>query len=426
VGPDGGAPDGGAQSAGMDGGMDGGSDGGLRPPYPSDRTYSPLTPEIVANLQRIASRGAGMHDDVFAKVGDSITVASSFLQCFAGSFVDLGTHGDLAPAVAYFRSGDAAGTNPYQRVSLTATVGWSATSAVAGNPSPLDQEIAAISPRFAVVMYGTNDVGARTIWQYADAMLTIVDDLLGKGILPALSSVPPRDDDAAANLLVPRFNEVVRGIAQGRQIPFMDFHRELMPLPAHGLGPDHVHPNTYLIGGAARPCVLTPDGLQFGYNVRNLLTMQTLSRMHAALQPGATAPDAPLSAPAGDGSPEHPFEIESLPFSDMRDTTRSPNSRFSTYTGCAATQNESGPEFVYRFTTATPVTVRALVFDQGTVDIDVHLLSAPSPDACLQRNDRELVATLMPGTYYFSLDTFVGSDGVAHPGEYLFLLLQEP
>ena len=92
--------------------------------YPSDRTLSPLTPELVAQLRAVHATSIGS-DAVFAKIGDSHTVSTSFLACFAGSNVDLDGR-DLAATVAHFKTGDAAGTTPYQRVSLAATVGWSA------------------------------------------------------------------------------------------------------------------------------------------------------------------------------------------------------------------------------------------------------------------------------------------------------------
>jgi hypothetical protein len=418
------SPDAGAADAGLV--PDGGLDAGASPPprYPLDRTHSPLTAGIARHLREIARRGPEMHDDVFAKVGDSITVSTRFLHCFAGSSVDLAGRDELRPALELFRGGDAAGTNPFQRASLTATGGWSSTSAVAGDPSPLEREVAAISPRFAVVMFGTNDVTSRTLWQFAQAMTTLVDSLLARGVIPALSSIPPRDDNPAYDQLVPHFNAVIRGLAQGRQIPFMDYHRELLPLPSHGLASDGVHPNSYVVDGFARPCVLTAEGLRFGYNKRNLLALTALARMSSALR-GEPAPDEPPAPLEGDGTAGRPFEIDTLPFADLRDTSRAESRVIDRYPGCGAAQDESGPEVFYRLVVRTPVTVRARVFDGPSVDVDLHLLSAPSGEACVRRHDREIVATLAPGTHYFALDTFAGADGVPRAGEFLFTLVPE-
>lgn len=67
-----------------------------------------------------------------------------------------------------------------------------------------------------------------------------------------------------------------------------------------------------------------------------------------------------------------------------------------------------------------------MVFDRGTVDIDLHLLGAtPSGASCIKRAHQELSATLQPGTYHMALDTFVSSSGTVLAGEYLFVLLAE-
>jgi hypothetical protein len=67
-------------------------------------------------------------------------------------------------------------------------------------------------------------------------MLDIVDAMLAAGAIPVMSTIPPRDDSAAADARVPLFNAIVRGIAQGRGVPLVDFHRALVPLTEHGLG----------------------------------------------------------------------------------------------------------------------------------------------------------------------------------------------
>jgi hypothetical protein len=65
------------------------------------------------------------------------------------------------------------------------------------------------------------------------------------------------------------------------------------------------------------------------------------------------------------------------------------------------------------------------VFARSPVDVDLQLLSGLDAADCLQRNDKEITASLAAGTYYFALDTFVPADGVPRSGEYLFLLLME-
>lgn len=392
--------------------------------YATDRTLSPLTPHVAAHLREVITRDAKRQAQVFAKVGDSVTVNVNFLHCFTGSNVDLAAYANLQETLDWFASGDAAGSNPFERTSLAATVGWSAFSVLSGVPSALDEETTAIQPRFAVVMFGTNDVEIGDIYGYADDMLDITDNLLAQGIIPILSTIMPRDDDPTSDALVPRYNLALRAIAQARQVPLIDLHRELLPLPDHGLSGDQIHPKVFRAG---QGCVFTPEALTAGYNLRNLLTLQSLDRLRRSVLDTETPPDPPEQNPLqGDGSPQNPFVIDSLPFTDTRDTSSGGSDTIDTYTGCNATQNESGTEFFYRLDISQPTTIRAFLFDRGDTDIDLHLLSdTPTASACIARDHRTLSRTLQPGTYHFSLDTFVNTSGDAFDGEYIFIILQE-
>jgi hypothetical protein len=385
--------------------------------YTADRLVSPITDDVAAGLRAIAERAAA-HEDRFSKIGDSITVSTSFLDCFDGRAFDLAGSAALEETRAFFAAADTGGgVTPFSRTSLCATVGWSASAALAGAPSPLTQELDAIGPRYAPLMYGTNDVGFRTPFAFAENMLDITDTLLERGVIPVLSSIPPRDDSAAADANVPLFDLLVRGIAQGRQVPFVDFHAALLPLAAHGLGPDHVHPNAYP-GGA---CVLTTAGLAYGYDQRNLLVLTALDRARRA-RSGEPAPDTMVTRTRGDGRFASPFVIDALPFTDVRSTSLSGEMRAASYS--CSTANEGGPELYYRVSVTAPTHVHAWLVDRGTVDVDLYLLDASgSPASCIVRNDREIQADLTPGDYTLVVESYVTSDGVAHPGEYLLVVM---
>lgn len=390
--------------------------------YPAGRTQSPLTPAVAAHLRAIADR-APRQPDVFSKIGASSTVSTAFLHCFAGDAIHLDGRDALRPTIDHFLTGDADGTDPYTRQSLSATVGWSARNALAGDPSPLQQEIDATDPRFAIVMYGTNDIQRRDIDGYASDLFTLVDTLTAQGIIPLLSSVMPRDDDADADLLVPSYNAVVRGVAQARQVPFIDYHRELITLPDHGLGPDRLHASVYRVDGIMHPCDFRPDGLRYGYNIRNFITLEALTRVLAALT-GHPAPDPPTALIEATGSIDDPINIPALPYTDTRDTRDSPHRHFAAYPACDAGQNESGPEVVYRLRLDRPTIIRAWVLDRGTVDVDLHLLGGRDAASCLDRDHREINASLDPGEWHLVVDTFVAAAG-ERAGEYLLVIVEE-
>ncbi len=393
------------------------------PRYPADRTLSPITPSVARNLEAIVLRGDTLKDDVFAKVGDSITVATQFLHCFGTASVDLGGRAELQDTLEHFKMGMAGATTPYQRVSKAATVGWSADAVIAGeSPVALDREIMDLAPRYAVVMFGSNDAAARSLFNFGPTLIDIVDRLAAQGVVPLMSTVPPNTQNADVGARIPRFNAVIRAIAQARQLPLMDYGREMALLPMSGLGGDGLHPNAFS-GGA---CQLTAEGLQFGYNLRNLLVLQTLDRARGAVE-GDAPPDPPAALPAvrGDGTYAVPFEINSFPWSDLRDSSLSTTDVLDRYPGCNAMQNESGPEVVYRLVLTGPTRVRAMVLDAADVDMDLHLLSGTTGESCVSRHDQEIVATLAAGTHYFVLDTFVPVSGQDRSGEYLFVVIEE-
>jgi hypothetical protein len=385
--------------------------------YASGRPHSPLTEDLAEGLRTIAGR-SGRTESVLSRVGDSITRSTSFLNCFAGSRVDLAGRSELMATISHFGAGRVGGENPFSRVSLAATDGWSASAALAA-PAPIDAELAAAHPGYASLMFGTNDVGFRSPDSYAADLLTLADRLIAAGAIPVLSSIPPRDDSASADARVPLFNAIVRGIAEGRGVPFVDLHAALLPLSSHGLSGDRVHPNVFSGGG----CVFTGEGLGYGYNQRNLLVIAALDRARRAVA-GEPAPDASAARIEGRGTLAEPFVARSFPFTDLRDTATDGTSRWPSYPACSAA-NEGGPEVLYRVEVPRAGRLRAFVFDRGTVDVDVHLLSAAEAAACLGRNDVEVAIDASPGTYWVAVDSYVDGGGATRSGEYLLVILLE-
>ena len=164
------------------------------PVYPSGQAHSPLTVEVVANLKATLARG---HRDPtrFSKIGDSMTVSTSFASCFAKDPVSAQASArhpgdDVASLEAtrhHFITSKIGGTTSFDRVSQAATVGWMARKAIAGTPSsPLDREIATTNAAFAVVMMGANDTWAGSSSQFRTALTEIVDRLLTLGVVPLL------------------------------------------------------------------------------------------------------------------------------------------------------------------------------------------------------------------------------------------------
>ncbi len=388
--------------------------------YGDDGIQSPITPFVADTLSALATAG---QPDVFMKVGASSTASQATLYCFASdATTDLGASTDLADTLAFFRAGDAAGSTPFDRDTVAAVSGMNAGWAISGDPSPIGEEIAAIDPRLAVVHYGTNDMGLGTTHDSAMPgfyrnMTDLLDGLIDQGILPILTGISPRGDSASANEWAETYNALIRGLAQARQIPFIDLHLATWDLDGHGLSGDGLHLESYSGG----PCVLTDEGLEHGYNVRNLIVLDALDRVQRVLD-GEDPPDDDLPVLEGAGTFDDPFAIPGLPFTNARDSRDASQAELDEYTGCDYDADESGPEWIYELTLAERTAIRASVLDGEGVDIDLHLLDGTGEDDCLSRSDRTLETTLDAGTYFFALDTYVSS-GEEQGGDFLFLVL---
>ena len=376
--------------------------------YPHGQITHPLGQSVLDTVAGIALADDAMSDNVFMKVGASGTVYVSFLKCFAGDNVDLDGRDALEPALDYFLAGDADGTDPFSRSTLAASIGKSAGWAITGDPSPLEQEMAALQPRFAFTNYGANDMQLGTthesaLWGSGDKYWRLIDQLIASGVVPIVTLMLPRTDLDTAPYWVPTYNMVSRGIAQARQVPLLDLWLAVQDLDGYGLSGDGLHANTSPNGA----CVFTPAGLAYGYNVRNLISLEALERMRQVITGDLEAePSEPITT--GTGGPDDPFIVE-LPFTHSADTSASTFDAIDTY-DCGP-QDESAPRVYYELTLTETTALRALVVDKSGTDVDIHLLSRPNGDACLARGHHIVQGTFAPGTYYIVVDGWVSAAG---------------
>ncbi len=387
--------------------------------YPSDRTHSPMTAAVAANLEQIGERGPGLADDVFMKVGASSDVSASNLHCFATDDVDLGVHVELTETLELFRAGDAAGTSPFDRESLATEAGRSASWVIAGEPSPLQLEIDAVSPSLAFVHFGTNDMeqgvdpGA-ALPGFFVAMSALLDGAQQQGIVPIVVGLTRRGDDPAADRWIATYNAVLRAMAQQRQVPFVDAWWAIDPLPGHGLGPDGLHLESYA-GGS---CDFSELGLQHGYNLRNLIQLEALARTEAAAA-GDPPDDDVLPPVLGDGSAQQPWLIDGLPFLHDADTANG-IAQLDLY-DCSSS-DESGPELTYSLELAADTALRIIALDGEGVDVDVHVLAGSGPESCVARDDGIIADTFAAGTWRIVIDSW--SDGaVDYAGRFVLAVV---
>lgn len=108
------------------------------------------------------------------------------------------------------------------------------------------------------------------------------------------------------------------------------------------------------------------------------------------------------------GHRENPIPITAFPFHDERDTAEGPSQYFNYYS-CNPSLAEYGREWVYQLDLCQPGVLTATVpaYPGDDPDPDLHLLGGPTEDACLARAHTDLGATLSPGRYLLTVDTYV-------------------
>ncbi len=391
------------------------------PHYPADQVLSPLTADVVEHLRTLKKSHPDLRDNVFAKIGDSVTASGNFLYCFGAGRYELAEHQELKATIERFSAGNAAGSDPFRRTSEAAMVGWSAWQPLVGKSPALMRELSAVRPRYAFVMFGTNDVETSNVYRFADRMFLMVRSLTEQGVIPILSTIMPRRDREDARRRVPLFNAVIRGIAEARRLPLINYHYALTRLPDEGISRDGVHPTTYRKQGLRRACDFTAEGLRFGYNVRNLWSLKALHALTQAIEAepkSAPEPRAAEPQPAQDIQAARPFEelaeheaerrlrplgpqrfeLGDVPFVDFRPPE-------ATKRAFVCDPAARGSERTYRFVVKQAQRLQIFAYAPGT---------GPDPNLCLfatgagarkvvRSEPRYIAELLQPGEYELAI-----------------------
>ncbi len=123
-------------------------------------------------------------------------------------------------------------------------------------------------------MIGTNDSADVPAATYTANLRRVLDTTINMGILPVISTIPPKKLDPTNNAKVDQWNQIIRSLAQQYQIPLWDYWLAMQNLPNQGISNDGVHPSVPPDGAA---CNFSPDHLAYGYNMRNLTALKVLN-----------------------------------------------------------------------------------------------------------------------------------------------------
>lgn len=262
-------------------------------------------------------RAKGNIPFAFTRVGDSITAAPQFLTPFGTGNYRLGEYEALRGAIGFFSGPNGRGANPFVSASMAARNGWGADSVL--NPAnadpnlcrpgetPLECEYRVVRPAVALIMFGTNDSGGIPVSQFRANLDAIVRISIRMGVIPVLSTIPPKQYNPATDGRVAEFNQAIIAIAQTYDVPLWNYWQTMVGLPNNGLDPDGVHPSTPPDSGTA---IFDAEHLRYGYTARNLGALQVLYTLWQQVlydgdrAPAATAPPAaldPVAPPAPTG-----------------------------------------------------------------------------------------------------------------------------
>jgi GDSL-like Lipase/Acylhydrolase family len=301
---------------------------------PLNPSVWPVVPSIDAAEQSrlrdvyLHGQALGNHSNVFVKAGDSITATDLFLTEVGCGAVSLAGHTDVLHAIDVFSqerfppsytTAWCGIANSFTRDTVAAFQGWTAAEALkpfSGSPpdrscadppfdAPLPCEIHLLQPSVALIMFGTNDTEhSGDPASFAQNLHAIVQTSVAAGVIPILSTIPPRPNDSAMDERVHRYNEAILGVAAAEQVPLVNYWRALVQdhLVNEGISGDGIHPNVY--GGCAPHCESTDfsaAGLRYGFNMRNLVSLEALEKVLTVVIEDGQPDAGPLGAqnPAG-------------------------------------------------------------------------------------------------------------------------------
>ncbi|MBZ0301733.1 MAG: SH3 domain-containing protein [Anaerolineae bacterium] len=250
-------------------------------------SFARLISGISDHTRRIYRRGQalGNHADVFAKIGDSITVSQHMFHPIGEGLYNIRGYPGLQPVIDYFSRTPVGSGDSFTRNSVAAGVGWNAAAVLLSKfadrtqcqPAeiPLICEYRLIQPAFALIMLGTNDTGYVPTSTYRHNLERIIQISVDHGVVPVLSTIPPRrgyEDTVQA------FNQIIREVAQEADIPLWDYHAAMVVYPQTSLTLDGVHPSLPPRGhdDAAN---FADDNLPYGYVLRNLSALYVLDAL---------------------------------------------------------------------------------------------------------------------------------------------------
>lgn len=257
-------------------------------------TYS-IEPTVSERAREIFRDGQqrGRNPHVFSKIGDCMTASPHFLIPFGTDQYDLGDYPDLQETIDWFkavtvREVDGQPVDSFANPSISANSGfttagpldptWADPKWCETGESPLACEYRVSNPSLALIMFGTSDVYSIKTDKYERYLRSMVEETIDEGIIPVLSTFPPRPDYPAET---ETYNRIVVRIAADYDIPLVNLWLALQDKSAYGVNPEHPNQLTLPEDGCA--ACFTDDHLDAGITVHNMVILMALDKIRRAL-----------------------------------------------------------------------------------------------------------------------------------------------
>lgn len=221
---------------------------------------------------------SGLDQDAFSKVGDCETSAEYFLAPFDMSTrgYRLGEYSSLETVILRYEGS-------FERRSLAAKSGFSVASVLSpiwadptfckSEESPIVCEIRVHRPAIMLIMFGTNDVKTSSRAGFEANLKRLLDIVIANNVVPVLVTKSDNlEGDGSINAIIAR-------VAYEYEIPLLNLWRAMQAIPEGGLEPDQIH-LTY-----AQPFFDSPEIMEKGWPVRNLVSLQMLEFLNDQLGP---------------------------------------------------------------------------------------------------------------------------------------------
>ncbi len=246
-----------------------------------DLSDYPILPADMGQARAIYERGQqrGADPRAISKIGDCISDNQHFLSPFGLDEYHLASYGGLEPVIRHFHEALAYDSLAAYDGLVTGAV----LDSTFANPqsclpgeSPLRCEYRVHRPSVAIIMFGAQDLLFTPAEDFDRNLRQIVHETIQAGVLPIMSTFPGNLEHWDESI---RYNQIVVKVALDYDVPLINLWRALYNLPNHGLNADGRHLSLPLTTSGD----FSPDNLQRGYPLRNLITLQALDTVWRAV-----------------------------------------------------------------------------------------------------------------------------------------------